>query len=262
MTFLSTPSGWRATICFENAGTGFSNFYPRPPGGGRRGPCAQGPRSGLYFYPRPPGGGRQLSRDCYHCAFAFLSTPSGWRATYFLGKGGYAYIEFLSTPSGWRATATERKRRWRSGFLSTPSGWRATRKTSKSVPERTNFYPRPPGGGRLTLCKSMRYATPFLSTPSGWRATSSILSSRSTNSISIHALRVEGDALGYGRSLCARKFLSTPSGWRATRMAVSSACSGYYFYPRPPGGGRPLTLNKELINRYISIHALRVEGDD
>ena len=33
------------------------------------------------FYPRPPGGGRQLARDCYHCALAFLSTPSGWRAT-------------------------------------------------------------------------------------------------------------------------------------------------------------------------------------
>ena len=55
--------------------------------------------------------------------------------------------------------------------------------------------------------------------------------------ISIHALRVEGDA---GRWL--------------------SDFYKHHFYPRPPGGGRRaerITIN----DLFISIHALRVEGD-
>ena len=57
------------------------NFYPRPPGGGRR-LAASVPLVTADFYPRPPGGGR---RQCSKRAFwtlAFLSTPSGWRATF------------------------------------------------------------------------------------------------------------------------------------------------------------------------------------
>ena len=38
--FLSTPSGWRATVCFFASLFG-ADFYPRPPGGGR--PSASGP---------------------------------------------------------------------------------------------------------------------------------------------------------------------------------------------------------------------------
>ena len=33
------------------------------------------------------------------------------------------------------------------------------------------------------------------------------------------------------------------------------------FYPRPPRGGRPTTLVESLSRLYISIHALREEGD-
>ena len=80
--------------------------------------------------------------------------------------------EFLSTPSGWRATpglgdiinAFMR-------FLSTPSGWRAT-------------------GIGYDGCVGMYV---FLSTPSGWRATSGSSAYSEVLSISIHALRVEGD---------------------------------------------------------------------
>ena len=35
----------------------YRNFYPRPPGGGRRAELAEKKESGD-FYPRPPGGGR------------------------------------------------------------------------------------------------------------------------------------------------------------------------------------------------------------
>ena len=57
--------------------------------------------------------------------------------------------------------------------------------------------------------------------------------------ISIHALRVEGDQV----------LLPAPNSKAA------------YFYPRPPGGGRPREVRKHNGFAEISIHALRVEGD-
>ena len=57
--------------------------------------------------------------------------------------------------------------------------------------------------------------------------------------ISIHALRVEGDA--YPGTKCVNKL---------------------YFYPRPPGGGRLGYCDmQDALKWRISIHALRVEGD-
>ena len=58
------------------------------------------------------------------------------------------------------------------------------------------------------------------------------------NSISIHALREEGDPSGYYRGWFPEKFLSTPSARRATSGAL-----------------RPRAVHR------ISIHALREEGD-
>ena len=55
----------------------------------------------------------------------------------------------------------------------------------------------------------------FLSTPSGWRATKESVPRSTKKSISIHALRVEGDG-----AQCA------------------DLVSSLNFYPRPPGGGR------------------------
>ena len=56
--------------------------------------------------------------------------------------------------------------------------------------------------------------------------------------ISIHALREEGD--GFTQEL---------------------VCEELNFYPRPPRGGRPVTLGCSHIRVMISIHALREEGD-
>ena len=124
--------------------------------------------------------------------------------------------------------------------------------------------------------------------------------------ISIHALREEGDhGLGQRQSTC-QQFLSTPSARRATvppagwvsvqglflstpsaRRATPSSAAirerPFYFYPRPPRGGRhngfvsAAELNKflstpsarratvhactEFVDAAISIHALREEGD-
>ena len=101
-----------------------------------------------------------------------------------------------------------------------------------------NFYPRPPRGGRRGVCAGI--VAPEL--------------------ISIHALREEGD-----------------------KMRPDGVWDGDYFYPRPPRGGRlrPIvepdqtkeflstpsarraTLGRleQCIEKPISIHALREEGD-
>ena len=79
-------------------------------------------------------------------------------------------------------------------FLSTPSGWRATSPRQGAQKPTRYFYPRPPGGGRLRLLNRQAHLEAFLSTPSGWRATCPCFRvGHNQLSISIHALRVEGD---------------------------------------------------------------------
>ena len=116
--------------------------------------------------------------------------------------------------------------------------------------------------------------------------------------VSIHALRVEGDAAvrSHGAALM---FQSTPSAWRATQSAQPPAhSSAHSFNPRPPRGGRRTRLLQPVDLKLfqstpsawratgrsahafvsihasawrathcqqdhgtVSIHALRVEGD-
>ena len=81
------------------------------------------------------------------------------------------------------------------------------------------------------------------------------------SSISIHALRAEGDRESNPYILRGRQFLSTPSVRRATRSINIMSNSFLYFYPRPPCGGRPLSVFGTSDFDIISIHALRAEGD-
>ena len=105
------------------------------------------------------------------------------------------------------------------------------------------------------------YVSRFLSTPSGWRATKELIRAKLEQIISIHALRVEGDGQDVRALADIIIFLSTPSGWRATWDAGRLQQGKNHFYPRPPGGGRPVSAGTEGIDPAISIHALRVEGD-
>ena len=103
-----------------------TNFYPRPPGGGRHERHINGAKARGHFYPRPPGGGRPNA--CSGCSITviFLSTPSGWRAT------GLVVLVILSNPISIHALRVEGDPAppfgggRRKVFLSTPSGWRAT----------------------------------------------------------------------------------------------------------------------------------------
>ena len=101
-----------------------------------------------------------------------------------------------------------------------------------------NFYPRPPWGGR-----------PF----KGAAATTTVC-------ISIHALRGEGDALS--RLSVRPKGISIHAlRGEGDLPQCGPGLRRFYFYPRPPWGGRrpaPCCTKQFFL---ISIHALRGEGD-
>ena len=147
---------------------------------------------------------------------------------------------FLSTPSARRATSL---RLFIVSslptFLSTPSARRATGLPLKLLTLDFNFYPRPPRGGRHLRPLECSWVPP----------------------ISIHALREEGDRCS-GDGCCRQfLFLSTPSARRATYVAGGPVCVLLYFYPRPPRGGRRSPASPWMRSQWISIHALREEGD-
>ena len=169
---------------------------------------------------------------------------------------------FLSTPSARRATLTCLHRSGAAhNFYPRPP--RGGRRSSRNSPRcfRAYFYPRPPRGGRpagrtsfwadlvflstpsarraTAVAGPARYNAKFLSTPSARRATPTIQRSRCVATISIHALREEGDRL---------------------RLVLPSRFCD--FYPRPPRGGRQPGCRPRCRFSKISIHALREEGDE
>ena len=125
-------------------------------------------------------------------------------------------------------------------FLSTPSGWRATTVTPVTV-------------GVFGI---------FLSTPSGWRATIKRRFCRPWQ----HDFYPRPPGGGRLRFACAAVFACTdfyprpPGGGRQTKVVIPPNKRND-FYPRPPGGGRLAVIRHLIGFHWISIHALRVEGD-
>ncbi len=118
--------------------------------------------------------------------------------------------------------------------------WRATHIGYTYQEYGKNFNPRPPWGGRPAAVAAIQKVV----------------------SISIHALRGEGDVVCVvrcrgktadfnprppwggrrqksGRRSREKEFQSTPSVGRATRMKLLSPALSSHFNPRPPWGGRP-----------------------
>ena len=148
-------------------------------------------------------------------------------------------LPFQSTPSVWRETPRYSMTHRRKAFQSTPSVWRETACFWEKILQDVYFNPLPPCGGRP--------------------------SDESTHS---------------GRGL----FQSTPSVWRETSLLVFSVPPKVHFNPLPPCGGRPVDAaiwliawlfqstpsvwretfpdRRSEIRQTISIHSLRVEGDN
>ncbi|WP_417102272.1 hypothetical protein, partial [Hominenteromicrobium sp.] len=93
------------------------------------------------------------------------------------------------------------------------------------------FYPRPPGGGRLSPY--------FAQAP--------------TALISIHALRVEGDAKRIVDTLVKKNFYPRPPGGGRLNGGKEVG-NDKNFYPRPPGGGR-----QQKRTKFSSVFAKKGE---
>ena len=157
------------------AGTGdvLQDFYPRPPWGGRPGHCILWARS-RNFYPRPPWGGRPATAGTGDVLQDFLSTPSVGRATVVVHQAAAIENDFYPRPPWGRATprcGTLPGRRHISIHALRGEGDRDQLPTPG---HRTNFYPRPPWGGRPSGRSRPANRLAFLSTPSVGRATLTI----------------------------------------------------------------------------------------
>ena len=122
------------------------------------------------------------------------------------------------------------------------------------------FYPRPPRGGRHEYLGAANITVQFLSTPSARRATDPRVLLQRARTISIHALREEGDHVAQPSQLANLLFLSTPSARRATQ--VKQRTPGRDGFLSTPSARRATKRQCFLRGqRMISIHALREEGD-
>ena len=192
------------------------NFYPRPPRGGRRVHCGGGEvQSHISIHALREEGDAGHTR--YKAAQKlFLSTPSARRATGSTGNQlptvsisihalreegdnpnlrpslGHIYF-YPRPPRGGRLSG--------GGAISDPPviSIHALREEGDglalgrgTIP--TDFYPRPPRGGRLCDFGLVPVVFLFLSTPSARRATAQDVQSYDRSTISIHALREEGDS--------------------------------------------------------------------
>ena len=173
--FLSTPSARRATPWSEVLEIVNTDFYPRPPRGGRRSKALSSDARTPFL--STPSARRATTIACILGSNAlFLSTPSARRATRVQKRPTHAPQEFLSTPSARRATQhpcwciPERRE-----FLSTPSARRATqRQHRKRLCRRISIHALREEGDTLTISIPAG-AYQFLSTPSARRATPLLL---------------------------------------------------------------------------------------
>ena len=218
------------------------NFYPRPPRGGRpatalhRGKAAvflSTPSARRATFWRFRNGlcdeisihalreeGDAVGKDLYLCAFKFLSTPSARRATNPPYKYALEFVVFLSTPSARRATPPIPSLEMFKQISIHALREEGDMPTFTALRWILNFYPRPPRGGRPSRPTCLPQSAQFLSTPSARRATAYSSRSARFRTISIHALREEGDPPSLFNYNHPPIFLSTPSARRATYNAA------------------------------------------
>ena len=150
-------------------------------------------KAGKYFNPRPPRGGRLVSLTCPVMLKRFQSTPSARRATICGPTAHTAMTYFNPRPprGGRRFLLVGRKRHLQISIhaLREEGDW----KRRSCGPPHPDFNPRPPRGGRPVIRRLPVSAATFQSTPSARRATIARSSEVFFMSISIHALREEGD---------------------------------------------------------------------
>ena len=213
------------------------------------------------FYPRPPRGGRRIGCFIPLHAERFLSTPSARRATatrpamplhlqisiHALREEGDGSGEraagalryfYPRPPRGGRRGCAHGLPLRKNFYPRPPRGGR--RMTARATIDRLmDFYPRPPRGGRLFAVRRHLRPLRFLSTPSARRATRSTRSPRRSHGNFYPRPPRGGRPCAAGAVSTTRIFLSTPSARRATTRRRPDKRRRPNFYPRPPRGGRP-----------------------
>ena len=109
----------------------------------------------------------------------------------------------------------------REKFQSTPSAWRETRADYVSQQRWLDFNPLPPHGGRLYILDECKL----------------------TERISIHSLRMEGDAKILFHVKRFLIFQSTPSAWRET--LIIQKVSEIWIFQSTPSTRRETYINRE-----------------
>ena len=168
-------------------------------------------------------------------------------------------------------------------FQSTPSAWRETFPgIAFYQSEGISIHSLRMEGDLMALIHAIPDIV-FQSTPSAWRETTFTDLERQSQGISIHSLRMEGDPQldildatgqhfnplpphgGRQKWFCIIMgdyvFQSTPSAWRETCRSQEEVPRMVYFNPLPPHGGRPMNCHITMKKVLISIHSLRMEGD-
>ena len=170
-TFQSTPSVWRETICGKV--------------------CS-------LFHPISIHSLRMEGDVCPHVFLLsdmkFQSTPSVWRETCRHRSLHGNQFHFNPLPPYGGRLPPCKSFRTEEGFQSTPSVWRETGHNSCWRSGRCDFNPLPPYGGRRSARSSPEQSGAFQSTPSVWRETAAAIDILGGDTISIHSLRMEGDA--------------------------------------------------------------------
>ena len=259
------------------------DFYPRPPRGGRRtrisDKTAQIPIS-IHALREEGDLWLTLSTSRFE---RFLSTPSARRATCNPQGVNITITQFLSTPSARRATFSTKC--CTKDFVISIHALReeGDSNLNSGVGGAGNFYPRPPRGGRRGLetsgFKTTKISIHALREEGDLRLDQTI----DQQAISIHALREEGDIQQAvaeklenhfyprpprgGRPRPGGKgqerwlFLSTPSARRATLSNMAKILRMLLFLSTPSARRATVHHSTGQSNWYISIHALREEGD-
>ena len=185
-------------------GEGDFNFRPVPP-------------FGTWKFQSTPSVGRATSlTSVFLIRSIFQSTPSVGRATASIKENDIPCFISIHALRGEGDHTPGRVHSHSTAFQSTPSVGRATLTVCDFSFTQSDFNPRPPWGGRRGNNFPFSSFGAFQSTPSVGRATrKDIEYAIETLNISIHALRVEGDAL-----------------------SLFAANKSAHFNPRPPWGGR------------------------
>ena len=169
------------------------------------------------FYPRPPRGGRPIRRRVERWINQFLSTPSARRAT----SSGESIlpleeisIHALREEGDKKADKTDLETERISIHALREEG-DSSHVFKAAVIKVISIHALREEGDPAYQVANPNLGV-FLSTPSARRATAKIDCPHGAFSISIHALREEGDHARWITTTALRTFLSTPSARRAT----------------------------------------------